>query len=85
MDSTTRGGERSGGKGVNGVHRSGAADNVEHDGGGNFERGASEGEPEDGTEVIFVLGSVTSFDGVVPRVMGTRCDFVDVYCAFRGS
>lgn len=85
VDSATGDGERSGGKGLDGVHGGGAGDDVEHDGGGNFEGGASKGEPEDGAEVILVLGGVAGLDGVVPRVMRTRSDFVDVYCTWGGG
>lgn len=85
MNSATRNGECSSGKGLEGVHRSGAGDDVEHDRRGDFECGASERKPKDATEMVFVLGGVAGFDGVVPRVMGTRGDFVDVYCTCGGG
>lgn len=81
VGSAAGGGERGGSKGLDGVHGGGTPDDVEHHGGGDFERGASKGQPEDCTEVILVLGGITGFDSVVPRVMRAGGDFVDVYCA----
>lgn len=60
----------------------GAAEDVEHDCGGDDgadgilgERGH---EAEDGEELGFVLGHCwAGFDGVVAGVVGTRSDFID--------
>lgn len=80
MDSAAGDSERGARKGMDRVHGGGAADDVEHCGGGDFEGGASEGQLEDGAEVVLVLGSMAGFDGVVSRVVRTRGDFVDVHC-----
>lgn len=80
VNGATGDGECGGGEGLNEVHGGRVGDDVEHDGGWDFEGCASEGEPEDGAEMILVLGSVAGFDGVVPRVVRTRGNFVDVYC-----
>ncbi len=63
----------------------GAAEQVDHSRGLNTESGGSEGQVEDGTEVIFKLGSVAGFDGVVARVVGTGSDFVDEQVAWTGK
>jgi hypothetical protein len=58
------------------------AEKVEHGGGGYVERGRADGEGEDGAEMIFVLGGLARFDGVMARVVRSRRDLVHEDLAF---
>ena len=51
---------------------------VEHSGGRNFQCRRTQRQREDGTKVILVLGGFAGFDGVMSRIMGARCDLIDV-------
>lgn len=41
------------------------------------------GQPENRSDMGFILGHQTAFDGVMPRIMRPRRDFIDEQCTYQ--
>lgn len=78
MGSSTWDAESRIGHGEHGLHGRVGTENVDHGCGRHLQGCGTKRKGEDGSEVVFELRSVTSFDSVVTRIVRSWCNLVQL-------